>query len=75
MQYLSLDRSIVANLYHYRDKVGLECDAVIHMKNGNWAALEVKLGGENLINEGLESLRKIKNKIDYSRFNVDYHFI
>ena len=40
----------------------------IHIKNGNWAALEVKLGGENLINEGLESLRKIKNKIDYSRF-------
>lgn len=74
MQYLSLDRSIVANLYHYRDKDGLECDAVIHMKNGNWAALEVKLGGENLINEGLESLRKIKNKIDYSRFKEPSFF-
>ena len=61
-------QGLKANLYHYRDKDGLECDAVIHMKNGNWAALEVKLGGENLINEGLESLRKIKNKIDYSRF-------
>ena len=61
-------QGLKANLYHYRDKAGLECDAVIHMKNGNWAALEVKLGGENLINEGLESLRKIKNKIDYSRF-------
>ena len=38
------------------------------MKNGNWAAIEVKLGGEKLINEGLASLRKIKDKIDYTRF-------
>jgi len=61
-------QGLKANLYHYRDKDGLECDAVIHMKNGNWAAIEVKLGGEKLINEGLASLRKIKDKIDYTRF-------
>lgn len=61
-------QSMKANLYHYRDKDGLECDSVIHLKNGNWAALEVKLGGEKLIEEGLQSLRKIKNKIDYTRF-------
>ena len=61
-------QGLKADLYHYRDKDGLECDAVIHMKNGTWAAIEVKLGGEALINEGLESLRKIKDKIDYSRF-------
>lgn len=57
-------------IYHYRDKDGLECDAVIHMKNGDWAAIEVKLGGEELINDGITSLRKIKNKIDYSRFKA-----
>lgn len=61
-------QGLKANLYHYRDKDGLECDAVIHMKNGNWAAIEVKLGGEKLIAEGIASLRKIKNKIDYTRF-------
>ena len=61
-------QGLKADLYHYRDKDGLECDAVIHMKNGNWAAIEVKLGGEKLVNEGLKSLRKLKDKIDYSRF-------
>ena len=61
-------QGLKGNLYHYRDKDGLECDAVLHLRNGKWAAFEVKLGGESLINEGLESLRKIKNKIDYSRF-------
>lgn len=40
------------------------------MKNGEWAAIEVKLGGEELINDGITSLRKIKNKIDYSRFKA-----
>ena len=50
-------QGIKANLYHYRDKDGLECDAVIHMKNGAWAAIEVKLGGEQLVNDGLSSLR------------------
>ena len=49
---------------HYRDSSGLECDAVIHFENGKWAAVEIKLGGEQLIEEGVESLEKLKSVVD-----------
>ena len=45
------------NVYHYRDKSGLECDAVVHLRNGQYGLIEVKLGGETLINEGVKTLR------------------
>ena len=48
---------------HYRDNAGLECDAVLHLPNGKWAAIEIKLGGENLVNEGVNSLTKLKDKL------------
>lgn len=48
---------------HYRDNAGLECDAVVHLEDGRWAGIEIKLGGDDLINEGAESLKKLKNKI------------
>lgn len=48
---------------HYRDNAGLECDAVLHLPNGKWAAIEIKLGGEKLINEGVESLTLLKEKL------------
>lgn len=48
---------------HYRDNAGLECDAVIHLPNGKWAAIEIKLGGENLIADGVKSLTTLKNKL------------
>lgn len=48
---------------HYRDNTGLECDAVMHLPNGTWAAIEIKLGGEKLIKEGAESLNRLKNKL------------
>ena len=51
-------------VYHYRDKSGLECDAVIHLKNGNYGLVEIKLGGENLIAEGIRTLTKLSEKID-----------
>ncbi|MDE6109651.1 MAG: DUF4143 domain-containing protein, partial [Muribaculaceae bacterium] len=54
-------------IYHYRDKNGLECDAVIHLKNGKYGLVEIKLGGEKLINEGAENLRKLADKIDTTR--------
>ncbi len=54
-------------VYHYRDKNGLECDAVIHLPNGNYALVEVKLGGERLIEEGAESLLRLASKIDIER--------
>ena len=52
------------SVYHYRDKTGLECDAVIHLRNGNYGLVEVKLGGDQSINEGAESLLKLTSKID-----------
>ncbi len=49
---------------HYRDNTGLECDAVIHLEDGRWAAIEIKLGGDNLIQSGAASLKRLKAKIE-----------
>lgn len=54
-------------VYHYRDKNGLECDAVVHLPNGCYGLIEIKLGGEKLIEEGAESLRKLAAKVDLNR--------
>ena len=51
-------------VYHYRDASGLECDAVIHLWNGNYGLIEIKLGGEKLIEEGAAVLKKLEEKID-----------
>ena len=51
-------------VYHYRDKNGLECDAVVHLRNGKYGLVEIKLGGDNLINEGAKSLLKLAASID-----------
>lgn len=51
-------------VYHYRDKNALECDAVIHLRNGSYGLIEIKLGGDKLIAEGAASLIKLSEKID-----------
>jgi hypothetical protein len=56
-------------VYHYRDKNGLECDAVVHLRNGKYGLIEVKLGGDDLINEGAASLKKLSQSIDTERMN------
>lgn len=56
-------------VYHYRDSSDLECDAVIHLRNGSYGLVEIKLGGDNLIQEGAENLIKLKNKIDTEIMN------
>lgn len=55
---------IGGEIRHYRDNAGLECDSVIHLENGKWAAVEIKLGGEKLVEEGAESLNNLKKKIE-----------
>ncbi|MBR7060191.1 MAG: ATP-binding protein [Eubacterium sp.] len=61
---LNIYSSIIGGtVRHYRDSSGLECDAVIHLENGKWAAIEIKLGGEKLINEGAANLEKFKNTV------------
>lgn len=57
-------------VYHYRDKSGLECDAVIHLRNGQYGLVEIKLGGESLINEGVRTLASLAEQIDTSRMKA-----
>ena len=56
-------------VYHYRDKSGLECDSVVHLNNGRYGLVEIKLGGDKLIEEGAANLLRLKNKIDFDRMN------
>lgn len=49
---------------HYRDGTGLECDAVVHLEDGRWGAVEIKLGGDALIESGAASLKTLKKKIE-----------
>lgn len=51
-------------VFHYRDKSGLECDAVIHLRNGLYGLVEIKLGGDRLINEGASNLLALVDKIN-----------
>lgn len=56
--------SIDAKVKHYRDKDGLECDAIIELKNGKVGFCEIKLGGDDLIKEGVMSLAALSKKLD-----------
>lgn len=55
---------LAGTVYHYRDKSGLECDAVIHLRNGNYGLIEIKLGGDKLIEDGAKTLKELESKID-----------
>ncbi len=61
--------AIGGEVFHYRDKSGLECDTVIHLRNGNYGLLEIKLGGSKLIEEGAKSLLALRDKIDTTKMN------
>lgn len=57
-------------VYHFRDKNGLECDAVVHLRNGKFGLVEIKLGGDRLINEGAEALKSLASRIDTDRMKA-----
>lgn len=57
-------------VYHYRDKNNLKCDAVIHLRNGSYGLVEVKIGGTEPIREGAESLKTLSSKIDSTRMKT-----
>lgn len=57
-------------VYHYRDKSGLECDAVVHLRNGQYGLVEIKLGGQSLINDGVETLHALVGQIDTARMKA-----
>ncbi|MBR5651624.1 MAG: ATP-binding protein [Bacteroidales bacterium] len=56
--------AIDGNVFHYRDNNGLECDSVLHLRNGHYGLVEIKLGGESLIEEGAANLISLAKKID-----------
>lgn len=55
---------------HFRDRNGLECDAVLHLRNGSYGLIEIKLGGDNLIEEGAKNLLSLESKIDINRMKA-----
>lgn len=57
------------SVFHYRDSNNLECDAVIHLRNGKYGLVEIKLGGDKLIEEGVATLKKLESKLDTDRMN------
>ncbi len=62
--------ALYGNVYHYRDSNGLECDAVIHLRNAKYALIEIKLGGQKLIDEGAASLNKLASIIDTDKMQT-----
>ena len=59
--------AIDGKVYHYRDKNNLECDAVIHLRNGSYGLIEIKIGGSDLINGGARNLKSLSDKIDTTK--------
>ena len=57
-------------IYHFRDKNGLECDAVVHLRDGRYGLVEIKLGGDELIKDGAEALNSLTEKIDPERMKM-----
>ena len=57
-------------VYHFRTKDGLECDAVIHLRNGSYGLIEIKLGGDKLIEEGAHTLKTVADKIDTTKMKA-----
>ena len=62
--------SLSGQVYHYRDKNGLECDAVVHLRNGSYGLIEIKLGGDKLIEEGAATLKDLNAKIDTNKMKA-----
>ena len=58
------------NVYHYRDSNNLECDAVVHLRNGSYGLIEIKLGGDRLIEEGATTLNKLEANIDTTKMKA-----
>lgn len=59
--------SLKGTVYHYRDASDLECDTVIHLRDGSYGLIEIKIGGDMLIEEGVNNLIKLQNKIDITK--------
>lgn len=63
-------QSLDGDLFHYRDSNGLECDTVLHLRNGKFGLIEIKLGGDKLIEEGAANLKKLESIIDTGKMGA-----
>lgn len=57
-------------VYHYRDRSNLECDAVVHLRDGRYGLIEIKLGGDSSIEAGAKSLLNLASKIDVDKMKA-----
>lgn len=57
-------------VFHYRDKNGLECDAVLHRHNGSYGLIEIKIGGADNIEKGAKTLKDLASKIDTTKMKA-----
>ena len=62
-------QSLDGDVFFYRDKNGLECDAIVHLRDGKWGAVEIKIGAEDAINEAASNLIKFANIVDINEMN------
>lgn len=62
--------AIDGKVYHYRDKNGLECDAIVHLHNGKYGMVEIKLGGDALIESGAKTLKTLAAKLDTDKMKA-----
>lgn len=63
-------QSLDGAVYHFRDRTGLECDAVVHLRNGKYGLIEIKIGGEKLIDEGAKNLLTLRERIDTDKMKA-----
>lgn len=59
--------SIHGTVYHYRDRNNLECDAVVHLRNGKYGLIEIKLGGQKLLADGIRTLNRLEASLDTAK--------
>ena len=59
--------ALFGEVYHFRDKQGRECDAVVKIRGGKYGLVEMKLGGSSLIDDGARSLNALEKLIDASK--------
>lgn len=63
-------QSLDGTVYHFRDRTGLECDAVVHLRNGLYGLVEIKIGGDKLIEEGAKNLLTLSERIDTTKMKA-----
>ena len=62
--------ALQGNIFHFRNSAGLECDAVLHRRNGTYGLIEIKIGGANLIDQGADTLLSLASKIDSDKMQT-----